>query len=282
MQLIVTLSAEDLPTKGAMGGKLPDPFAIVTIASKDEDVKPTTVGQTEVIQNTTSPDWTTRLVIDHYDEGDEMNLVVTVLHQLSKDTNETLCSIPFEVSSVMRTDDSIMTKDMKGCDGKLSIRIEEKPPSAGKLHFQIRAVNLKNVDGLGLGIKKSDPFYEFHRYRHQTKRNIVVGDAVYRSSICENNLHPVWPAGTVEVAALVTDSSNDTFRLAVYDADDKRSRVLIGQVDVKLNDIIENVNETALSDIEKIDFSKSLTLLDNDGEKHTGTILVLSAEITDI
>lgn len=286
MVLILTLSADDLPSKGVMGKRLPDPFAVVTVQSTEQGVKPVTVGETEVISNTTSPDFTTRLFVTDYDGSEPMHLVVTIYNQTSKDDKEMICAVPFEVSDVLKADDGILQKEIKdGSGGTVSMRLEETATAGGNatLAFQLRAVKLDNTDGLGMGIKKSDPFFELVRYRHQTARNIKVGDAVYRSSVCSNNLSPVWPAGTVDVDALVGDSGdNDTkFRIVVYDSDDKRSRQLIGQVDVSVNDLIGNVNETALSDIDSMDLTKSFVLRDADGKDETGKIMVLSAEVSD-
>lgn len=149
------------------------------------------------------------------------------------------------------------------------------------LKLQLRCINLINTDGYGV-FKKSDPFFELHRYRYQTKRHMNFGDAVYRSKVVNNNLSPIWPSGEIPVNELVSipSSENDTTIQFIYDSDDKHDCVYMGEVSkISIHDLIHNVNETALSDIEKIDLERSFPLYDNDNKKEVGKLLILSAEI---
>lgn len=284
MKLAISLSAENISKQGM---KLPDTFAVVSIMDTKDGA--TEIGRTEVVTNTSSPDYINRIILDDYSEGEEMNLVVSLFNHVSDNKNESITSMPFEVSDVLNAVDMILTKKLKdGSNGSISMRfdkVDDDLKNQGVLKFQMRGINLVNTDGLGV-FQKSDPFFELQCNRFQTKRHVNVGDSVYRSIVIKNNLSPVWPSGEVSVHALVgvsqvddTDLYDVPFRIVVYDADDKRDKTFIGEVaKVSINDLINNVNETALSDIEKIDQDRSFPLLDDD-RKEVGKILVLSAEV---
>jgi hypothetical protein len=263
MRLTLSLWAENLPNTGMTGGVPPDPFAVVTVLHKEPGVKPTVLGHTEYIENTQSPDWTKHLTIEDFEAS--------------------MGSTLFEVGSILGAKGSVLAQEMKAGGGIIAVRLEERPEySAGTLAFQIRGLNLKNMDGLGFGMQKSDPYFELHRVRRSVKRNVAVWDAVYRSKVIDNSLSPVWPQTFLEMDNLVNEGKrNEKFRLVVNDYDAKGNHDIIGEVQLTVNQLIDNVNDTALADVKKIDQEKSFILKDGNG-KETGKILVLSAEVTGV
>ena len=182
-----------------------------------------------------------------------------------------------------------MAKELKGGQGVLAVRLEEVSNEAtGQLNLQLRGLHLKNTDGLGLknSWNKSDPFFEILRARKHAKTKATVWDAVYRSETREDNLHPVWPEVFLDLDYLVGctgggDGCETTkLRIAVYDYDKNGKHDMIGSVALTVNDLLDNVNDTVLQDISKIDTTKSFSL--TMGKEETGKLLVVKASVSGV
>jgi len=272
MRLRLTCWAEDLKKKADAC------FAVITLLH--DDAKPTVLGKTEVIRQSNAPDFTKSFVLEGYELGEEQHLVVSLY-----DGKASIGSTLFEVGTVLSSGGA-MAKELKGGQGVLAVRLEEVTKEAGQLNLQLRGLHLKNTDGL-LGKKswnKSDPFFEILRARKHAKTKATVWDAVYRSETREDNLHPVWPEVFLELDYLVGtgDGCCETtqLRIAVYDYDKNGKHDMIGSVALTVNDLLDNVNDTVLQDISKIDTTKSFSL--TMGKEETGKLLVVKASISGV
>lgn len=101
MKLSISISAENLPTKSS---KFPDTYAVVTIIDSHDGSK--VIGQTEIVTNTSSPDYIKRIILNDYIEGEEMNLVVTLYNHISdNDEKNEMTAIPFQVLDILKAED---------------------------------------------------------------------------------------------------------------------------------------------------------------------------------
>jgi hypothetical protein len=105
MKLQLSVFAQDL-----VGDEACNPFAVVAEVHSEEGKDPTVIGKTEVLKNTKSPDWTKIFIIDKFNLGRPMHVLVTIQDELS---NKSLGSAMFEVGSVLGTKGGVVGKEIK-------------------------------------------------------------------------------------------------------------------------------------------------------------------------
>lgn len=272
MKLRLSCWAEDLPVTDGL-------FCVLTVLHKEYGVKPTVLGQSEVLSGTHSPDWTKTFYLDDYEMGHETHLVVS----LYRGRNVAVGSTLFEVGQVLGHAGSL-AKQLKDGGGIVAVHIEESGnQSSGQLYLHLRGVQLKNMDGFGL-LNKSDPFVELQRARLTTTGK-SVWDAVYRSTALDNTLDPLFPEIFMDLedllgttAALAAPTATD-FRIAIYDWEKSGKHGLIGACIVNINDLMSRVDVTALQGVTPVALEKAI-ILKNTSNKETGKLIVVQADAT--
>lgn len=257
----------------------PDPFAVVTVLHKEAGVVPTLLGKTEVIPNTNSPDWTKILVLEDFELGKPTHLVVSIYDSNKRAKNSPMGSTVFEVGSVLGAKGSILGKELK-TGGVVVAQLEEMTDS-GILEFQLRALKLKNTEGMGL-MNKSDPFYEFQRLRRSVSTGARVWDCVFRSHTVSNNLSPIWSESAIELSVLCGGNMQQKCRLVVYDYNENGEHEIMGSCQFSVNDMLGvgavAANALEVDDIALVNAEKAWTLT-KDGND-TGKVLVAAAQVT--
>ena len=274
MRLQLTVAAQDL--SASLLGKAPNPFAVVALVDASSG-RPSLLGQTEVLSHTTDPDWTKLLYIENWQLGQAQQVVVTLY-----DGKQSLGSVIMEVGAILSAPGSRLAKKVKGNhEGMVIVHLEEAT-SAGSLRFQLRGWRLPNLDR-GLGLNKSDPFFELQRWHAHAH----AWDAVFRSATVDNDLNPVWDESFVEVHALLGGKSQSTteptqFRLAVYDEDANGKRSVIGYTMLSIPSMIQNIHPGAASPKFAPDANddRAFVLTKGGNDKPRGKIFVVAAEVT--
>lgn len=244
MRLQVSIWAEGLPR-----GK--NPFAVLTALSTQGTT--TLLGQTEVLSNTTDPDWTKIFYLEKVSLSEATHVVVTLFS-----AKESLGAAVFEVGTVLGTKGGTLAKQLKN-KSTVFMHVEQAKAS-GMLQFQLKAVDLINMEGWRI-LKKSDPFFEMQRLRKSTKQQ-RVWDAVFRSNPVYNSLEPIWTPSCVEVDALCSDRWDHQFRIVVYDHNSDGKHVEMGKAFLTLKDL------TTRQDIPL-----------SQGNKAAGKIIVMEAQV---
>ena len=271
MKLRLSFSGEDLRASDGV-------YVIATQIHPAAGVAPTILGQTESIVATTSNniDWTKSFVLD-YEFGEELSIIVTI-----RTANRAISSALFDVGQILGNG-GVLGKELKDSNGIVIVCVEECQ-CMGQLQLQIRGLQLKNMDGIGFGINKSDPFFEIQRQRVLATNNALAWDAVYRSKVIDNDLNPIFPEFFVDLDELIGSCSESglatkKLRVVVYDYD-KQGNQEIGSCILSVNDFIDNMNETALNtDISRIDTSKCFPLMVGRSQQVTGKIVVAKAAL---
>jgi Copine/C2 domain len=270
MKLRLTCWAEGLRSRFDKGV-----FVIVTCLHKEPGMKPTVLGQTESIASSSNPDWTKSFTLD-YELGQEQHLILT----LQAGTTTPIGSTLFEVGQVLGNG-GMLAKELKDSSGVIAVRIEECK-SLGQVQIQVRGLNLKNLDGIGFGMNKSDPFFELQRKRLLSNSNKLVWDTVYRSITIDNDLNPIFPEFFIDLDELSGGSTDTKFRFVMYDYD-KQGCKEIGSGLISVNDLVDSVNDTALQpDPKKVDASKALPLKVGSSQEETGKLIVIKAVVSGV
>lgn len=269
MKLRLSVSAEDL--SGTSLVRKPDPFAVITVLNKEPGSRPTVVGRTETLQNTYSPDWTKLILMDGFELGKSMSVVVT-LYDTAKGKNVSMGSSVFEVGKILGSKGNVLAKELK--QGGIVVVNVEPFSASPMMKLQLRCLALKNLEGLGI-VNKSDPFFELQRLRHSVKGS-KLWDTVYRSDFRKNNLNPIWAEIHLDLGVICGNNRQQKMRFVVYDHEGDGKHVCMGKVNASVDDLNNAVAPSALEE-SNIDESKAFTLM-NDG-KPSGKLLVAACSI---
>jgi Ca2+-dependent lipid-binding protein len=211
----LTLYASKLKNVAGAFKGTSDPYAVVTLLPNTPNEKPTLLGKTEVIKNSLSPHWTKTFELE-YELGQLTRFNVGVYDEIRKAKhNKPMGSAVFEVGEILGARGNLKAKKMRN-GGTLFCTISTAAPqSLGQLNLGLRAIGLKNVDGL---FSKSDPFVEI-----SAKTNTPGGltwQPVYRSKPVMNDLNPVWNPISLDLNQLCPHDDNT-------DEDPLERRILI-------------------------------------------------------
>ena len=201
MKIHLTVWAEDLPTSGLVRTILPSPHATLQVVA-DTTVS---LGSTEVLSHTVSPDWTKVFAFD-YDLGQDCKLVVSILNG-----DDSLGSLVFDVPTVLGQ--SVQAQALK-TGGLVGLRLEE----ATDRQWQIE-----------LGLEKALHKYFFEVQRLiQSVQHKTVWDAIYRSRPLEPRDSSSWDPCFVPL----WDSPHQSMRIVVYEPGRKGRHTVLGRVTV--------------------------------------------------
>jgi hypothetical protein len=162
-------------------------------------------------------------------------------------------------------------KLLKG--GTLFARITAVPvEEMGMLHFSLRGVKLKNVEGF---FGKSDPFFEI-----SAKVNSAGGltwQPVYRSKPIMNNLDPNWTPGSVEISRLCNGDLNSPFLVEVWDWEKSGKHTPMGKFETTVNGLLAAQVAGGEGPANSVDTSRAFTL--SRTGKDFGKIVVAKATL---
>lgn len=287
MKLELSLHAIDLKNVDGIHGKS-DPYAVVT--SYDGPTPAShIIGQTEVIQNTLNPEWVTPIIIDGYELGRIMKIIVTIYDDRgkNKDASVSLGSVIYEIGDLLGSRGNCSAKRLpkRGTTIFATIRPYNMATSSqnnGTIRLKLKANELKSTEGF---MRKSDPFYEISRQARST--NNLTWDNIYRSNVVHDNLDPTWDVAVIELYRfMIIDSENDTgnsnsslddimnapIRIDIYDYEAKGNHVLMGYHETTLSLLKDaKTSATTLKLKKKNDITGNLIVLQADVETSTTT-----------
>ena len=160
MRLEFSLHAIDLKNVAGAFKGTSDPFAVVTHMATAPGEKPSVLGKTEIVKNNLSPKWAKTFDFD-YEMGVPMKLVVSIFDHVKKGDNKSMGSSVFDVGELLGARGCSKAKKLHN-GGKLIAHVR-KSQGSGTVRLQLQGLQFKNTEGLGLNIRKSDPFFEIAR-----------------------------------------------------------------------------------------------------------------------
>ncbi|XP_040264651.1 copine-8-like [Bufo bufo] len=187
----------------------------------------TEFGRTEVIDNTLSPDFVRKFVLDYFFE-EKQNLRFDVFNVDSRSCNiskhdflgQAFCTL----GEVIGSQRSRLEKPLTGIPGKkcgnIILSAEELSNCRDIVTLQLCANKLDKKDFFG----KSDPFLVFYRSNEDGTFTIC-----HKTEVVKNTLNPVWQPFTIPVRALCNGDYDRTVKVDVYDWDRGGSHDFIGE-----------------------------------------------------
>jgi Ca2+-dependent lipid-binding protein len=242
----ISLKAQKLPNAAGFLKGTSDPFAVLTLYNKnDHNTPPVKIGKTEVVKNNLSPDWIQTFTVE-YDPDMSQSIHVKVYDQnsYSSKNNTEMASATFDLDTVMSAKGHTKSKQLKR-GGVIDLRAEEAKGS-GNLRLKLSGMKLKNTEGF---MRMSDPFYQFERKDvglRGTEWNIV-----HRSGTINDNLNPNWSEEKIDLSVLCRGNLDEILRFSVMDYESSGDHVLMGQIEMSVNDFVKRFNSDKPFDLMK-------------------------------
>ena len=227
------------------------------------------------IENTLSPRWITTFDLD-YELSQNTRINVGVWDDVNKGgtnkkkvDNKPMGSALFEVGEVLGSRGSTKAKKLRN-GGTLFARITTAPTQQmGMFHLKMQGYHLKNLDGI---FGRSDPFFIISS--KVTAAGGLTWQPVFRSEPIMNNLNPVWPACTIDVARLCEGDLQKSIQVEVFDWDKKGKHILIGKFETSVEGLSSAVVE---ENIKTPNLTRAFTTAKM--KRETGKIIVTTAYV---
>eukprot|EP00899_Mesostigma_viride_P013966 jgi/Mesvir1/22570/Mv18574-RA.1 len=223
-----------------------DPMAVV---SHFLDGKWIELGRTEVVANTTSPQFVARVRMDYMFET--LQTIKIDFYDIdSKFDGKPSKDLPLELQDYLGFSDFILSEVItqpskqlskpiqnpqsrhKKGKGIATLMVEEVANTNADVLLELKAEGLSNLDAVG----KSDPFVRISRL---TESGALF--PVYKTEVKKNTLAPVWRPLTVTMQQLCNGDVERPLVLEVYDWDRRGTHELIGLTQRSLRDMQDSV-----------------------------------------
>lgn len=242
-----------------------DTFAVVTVLSPNSrGTDPEILGKTEIIENSSNPDWNTKFYIDFEFQRERKKKTFILIKifdsKIEYGNYREIVSGVFELGAILSEELKNMTKILK-CGSSIEVQVDDNI-QLGSLNLKMSGNSLKNVRGRR---KKIVPFYQFTRLDYGLSG--IEKKIVYSSKkLGQCSLNPIWQEEKIDVKTLCRGNIHNPILLSVYHHKSNGKHVLIGEVNTSVSDLI-----SAQTSSNKMKIQKNGNL--------TGTINVLSASM---
>jgi len=253
---------------------------IINPKSEDEEY----IGRTEIIENTTNPQWIKVFNIA-YHLGRELCIKVSIYHCKTKQSEKVnlrnsskniyLGSEQFDIIDILGRKCKSDKKELTH-GGSLMVRLEKskyfkKPMS---LRLQLRGINFDNTQKVTfLSIRSMEVSF-------QLSRNIVLQNGsewvpVYRSEFVDNYNHPMWKPIDIDLEKLCNHNLRRWICVKVIVRRKNGKQISLGCFEAPVEHIIASKATGGNGDLEK-----AYTLKKNN--VNVGQIIILEAKIIEI
>jgi len=309
MKVHVYLKAENLQPGASGGGgggwfsaskKAPNTFvdvSAVTGVGSVLGIKRRRLCVTEVVTQTSSPEWTTIPMID-FKPRSEQRIAIDIFQKLTKPSKnipiivehkeshekgyhgkehrgtatdfkdaQHVTGVVVSVDEVLSSPNATIVQETN-TGGKVYVHMEisSDPDDQSQFVFQLRGVNFPK--------RKPTDFFQFEilcKYTGQTEEQLYL---VYRSPKEKANTpDPLWEMEYIPVATLCNQDLNRDLLLRLVSVDGTGRRALLGFVPTNIHAL-----EAAVS--HHTDVSRGFTLVDKNGnDANVGQVVVLRADV---
>lgn len=307
MRVQLHLEAKGLKNIAGMFKGYSDPYAVVKLASDDSQIC-----RTEYIKNCLNPNWVSKLnfTCPELDEDEEINIEISIYdhsgdHSSSANMNNNIEPHDYDNDPLMTTTESLVNikpllEEGIESDGMTvtctegicttvtihatQIPIPIPPSSSSLFTFQLRCLNLLNVEKGTMGLDRTDPFFEIaKKYKRPTKGRPRL-QPVYRSEVIADHLNPCWDRGTIDILHLCDDEEEMTLVITVFDGTEPDTflsqpftRTEVGRVETSLRALQDSVTPGGNGDTTN---ALRLKRYKGDRIKEVGLLIVLKADVS--
>lgn len=267
----ISLKAENL-SRGLF--RRPSPFAELRFV--DGPRKGEKVGRTETLEGTTNPDFVRLLFIEVDDDTNVHKVQIKLFDFQVHGTSDLLGTVEMEPILVFKTQGHTQTFPLGRGKATMSVSVVESNPSQmGRVHLQLRGLDIRNVEPGLLGLGRSDPFFEIGKKDADQSSGKVRHDVVYRSRHIRNHLNPYWDAFEIGLEELCNGDLNHPLQIKVWDFNQSGRHTEIGRCETTLAHMIQFISVKGNADRD----NAFELFVEGDPTDVRGLICVLKAQV---
>lgn len=186
-----------------------------------------------------------------------------------------LAEAAFDLASVFQSPGKTQIHEADG-DGTVTVNVEQsvRGDVKGTFDFQMRCLNVKNVESGPLGLGRSDPFYEIAKKVTDYDSGIVRWSVVYRSETIIDNLNPFWTQHVISLEELCYCNLEWPLRFMIFDWERDGDHKVIGHFDTNVEELKSRVSVRGNADRES-----AFVLVKEGRESQRGLAVILKADI---
>jgi Ca2+-dependent lipid-binding protein len=232
----------------------------------------TTLGQTEIVNNTPHPEYVTTFFLEtNPSVYHPLQLIVYQDAGIGRDATA-IWHAQIEATEVVQSPGHEQIIEMSKT-GKIFVRMIEMPSlTTTNWQFQLRALDVQNVEPGWFGLGRSDPYFELCQKSVDPAVGWVRWHLLYRSEIIQDHLNPYWEPFLLQ--HVTADPLHTIVRIRVYDDNGKhKAPKLIGECETTFEQLSQQLSQRGNADREK-----AMPLYRNGKtEKTRGWLVVLQA-----
>lgn len=204
-----------------------DPMCVVYLKDSYSD-KYYEIGRTEVIKNTTKPDFVTPIPMSYnFEEHQKLRFDIydSDVRGGHLDEQDYLGRMECSLGEIVAAQGTKFTRGLKnkqwGSQGTIKVTAEEIGSCKDILVMQFSATGLDKKDTFG----KSDPFLVFAKFNEDNSTTVV-----HKTEVEKNTLNPTWRTFSIPLRTLCNGDVHRTVNVQCFDWDsDGGSHDLIGE-----------------------------------------------------
>eukprot|EP00521_Asterionellopsis_glacialis_P013282 CAMPEP_0195304694 /NCGR_PEP_ID=MMETSP0707-20130614/34930_1 /TAXON_ID=33640 /ORGANISM="Asterionellopsis glacialis, Strain CCMP134" /LENGTH=278 /DNA_ID=CAMNT_0040368591 /DNA_START=130 /DNA_END=966 /DNA_ORIENTATION=+ len=255
----------------------PDPYAVVTFSGgPNEGIE---VGTTETLENTLNPEFTSTFYVD-VDPDVYMPVRVEIFNSRN---DKLMAEAEFELTSVYSSSNNMDFREVEGCE-RIAAHVTESikgTDTEGSFQFQLRGLDILNVEQGVLKLGRSDPFFLLEKKTIDHTTSTLRWVPSYRSNHIEDNLNPYWDKHEISLEQVCYCDVNWPIRIRVMDWQKNGKHREIGLVETTVAAIVLRQSKKGNADREEaLELKGDVAKGRSKGKtKGTGLIVVVEASV---
>lgn len=159
---------------------------------------------------------------------------------------------------------------------RLNCHVEKSQlgPASGNLRFQMRGLDIKNIEPGLFGLGRSDPFFEISKTDFDYSISYVKWNVVYRSEFIKDHLNPLWKPTYLDIEKLCYGDLDRELKITVLDHGNNGKHDVIGEYLTTVAALQDLVSYKGNADREK-----AVKIGDEITNKTYGFLCILAANI---
>lgn len=234
------LSANNVPMLHTFN--VTDPFAVVYFLDQKHNTL-MGVGNTEVVYDSCSPEWTKAVTVDYFFEQVQ-EIYIHVYHCTGEsflneiERHEFIGEVKFTLSSILRADSQKLELAIENHQrpgvylGEVVIRAEAQSNTRDMLTVRFSGQKLVNKEGF---FGRSDPFLEISRINED-----MTYTPVWRSTKINSTLNPKWPEVTIPLVTLCNGDQDRELLIEIWDHQRNGKHCSMGRVETTVRMLLES------------------------------------------
>ena len=186
------------------------------------------LGRTERIQDSLSPSWQKKFVVDYkFEERQRLRFAVYDVDSVSSqlEDHDFLGYVEVNLAEIVASQSKGFSRKLSGRGGTIHILSEELSSNKEEVTFNFYAQKLDKKDFFG----KSDPYLEVSRSTEAGQYAVV-----HRTEVVMNNLNPQWKQFSLPVRTLCNGDYQRDLMFSVFDWDSDGDHDFIGSFHTNL------------------------------------------------